>query len=165
MATIPSNAHQKTRCATGVSSLPPAVIVSITSDPESDDVTKKITTSTMPMNEVTPASGNSSSIRNRASSGCPSSTAAAAAVWPPSRWSDSAVAPKACIQSAEISTGTASMPPTRPRTVRPREIRAMNMPTKGVHESHQAQKKVVHPCRTSTSSRPTQLPSGPIAER
>ena len=37
--------------------------------------------------------------------------------------------------------------------MRPRETRAMNMPTKGDHESHHAQKKVVHPCRKSASSR------------
>ena len=32
-----------------------------------------------------------------------------------------------------------SIPPTRLRTVRPREIRAMNMPTQGAQESHHAQ--------------------------
>ena len=39
----------------------------------------------------------------------------------------------------------------------------MNMPTKGAHASHHTQKKVVHPCRKSRSSRPTELLSGPIA--
>ena len=57
------------------------------------------------------------------------------------------------------------MQPTSSRTVRPRKTRAMNMPTKGDHESHHAQKKVVHPCMKSKSSRPTQLLSGPIAAR
>ena len=52
MATAPSKMHQNTRCGTGASTLPPAVIVSITSEPESDEVTKNTTTSTMPMNEV-----------------------------------------------------------------------------------------------------------------
>ena len=41
MATSPSKVHQNTRCGTGASILPPAVIVSITSEPESDEVTKK----------------------------------------------------------------------------------------------------------------------------
>ena len=31
------------------------------------------------------------------------------------------------------------MQPTRLRTVRPREIRATNIPTQGAHESHHAQ--------------------------
>ena len=70
MATIPSNVHQKMRWTIGASSLPPAVIVSITSDPESEEVTKKTITKTMPMHEVTLASGKASSIMNRASSGC-----------------------------------------------------------------------------------------------
>ena len=35
--------------------------------------------------------------------------------------------------------GTSSTPVTNWRMVRPREMRAMNMPTNGVHESHQAQ--------------------------
>ena len=55
------------------------------------------------------------------------------------------------------------MQPTSSRTVRPRETRAMNMPTKGAQESHQAQKKAVHPCRKPKSSRPTQLLSGAMA--
>ncbi len=53
----PLDDAQKMRCATGASILPPAVIVSITSEPESDEVTKNTITSTMPMNEVIAASG------------------------------------------------------------------------------------------------------------
>jgi beta-ketodecanoyl-[acyl-carrier-protein] synthase len=45
----PSKVHQNTRCGTGASTLPPAVIVSITSEPESDEVTKNTITSTIPM--------------------------------------------------------------------------------------------------------------------
>ena len=41
-ATIPSVDAQKTRCQTGVSSMPPDDNESITSEPESDDVTKKV---------------------------------------------------------------------------------------------------------------------------
>jgi hypothetical protein len=52
MATSPSKMHQKIRWITGASVLPPAVMVSITSEPESDEVTKKTITSVMPMNEV-----------------------------------------------------------------------------------------------------------------
>jgi actin-related protein len=54
--------HQNTRCGTGASTLPPAVIVSITSEPESDEVTKNTITRTMAMNEVICCSGSASSI-------------------------------------------------------------------------------------------------------
>ena len=69
IATSPSKVAQNTRCATGASTLPPAVIVSITSEPESDEVTKNTSTSTMPISEVMPASGSGSSILNSDSSG------------------------------------------------------------------------------------------------
>ncbi len=69
MATMPSNAHQNTRWTTGASSLPPAVMVSTTSEPESDDVTKKITTSTMATADVRPARGSASSMAKSESSG------------------------------------------------------------------------------------------------
>ena len=113
-------------------------MVSITSVPESDDVTKNTMTRAMATNEVTPASGSSSSILKSASSGCPPCTASTIPVSPP-RWSDSPVPPNVLNQSVSSSNGTTSMPPTRLRTVRPREIRAMNMPTQGAQESHQAQ--------------------------
>ena len=57
MATNPSSVHQNTRCATGASILPPAVIVSITSEPLSEDVTKKITNSTSEIGAMIEYSG------------------------------------------------------------------------------------------------------------
>ena len=57
------------RCTTGASILPPAVMVSITRDPESDEVTKNTITRMMPMAEVMPVRGNGSSILNSDSSG------------------------------------------------------------------------------------------------
>ena len=69
IATAPSKVHQKIRCGSGASTLPPAVIVSITSEPESDDVTKKTMTRMMPSVEVIAASGRLSSMANRLSSG------------------------------------------------------------------------------------------------
>ena len=39
IATNPSKMHQNTRCGFGASTLPPAVIVSITSEPVSEEVT------------------------------------------------------------------------------------------------------------------------------
>ena len=42
-------------------------------------------------------------------------------------------------QRTDTSVGTMMTPRINSRMVRPREIRAMKMPTKGVQESHQAQ--------------------------
>ena len=67
---------QKTRCANGASTLPPAVMVSMTKEPESEEVTKNTTTSTMPMKDVMPAKGNGSSMAKSFSS-----RAASAIAW------------------------------------------------------------------------------------
>ncbi len=50
-----------------------------------------------------------------------------------------AVFPKTVIHRKVNSTGTSRTPVTNSRMVRPREIRAMNMPTKGDQEIHQPQ--------------------------
>jgi hypothetical protein len=50
-----------------------------------------------------------------------------------------AVPPKAVIHSTQASEGTSSTEMMNSRTVRPRDTRAMNMPTKGDQEIHQAQ--------------------------
>ncbi len=50
-----------------------------------------------------------------------------------------AVVPKTANQMRLTVLGTRMTPPTNWRMVRPRLIRAMNMPTKGVQEIHQAQ--------------------------
>ena len=47
--------------------------------------------------------------------------------------------PKTANQTRLTALGTSSTPVTNCRMVRPLEIRAMNMPTKGVQEIHQAQ--------------------------
>ena len=57
IATKPSKVHQNTRCGVGASILPPAAIVSITNEPESDEVTKKTITRIMPISDVMPVSG------------------------------------------------------------------------------------------------------------
>ena len=46
--------------------------------------------------------------------------------------------PKVAIQSTQTSDGMISTQTTNSRTVRPRLTRAMNIPTKGDHEIHQA---------------------------
>ena len=47
--------------------------------------------------------------------------------------------PKIANQMVETPEGTTSTPAMNWRTERPREMRAMNRPTKGAHETHQAQ--------------------------
>ena len=59
MPTRPRAMHQKMRWITGVSVFPPAVMVSITSEPLSMEVTKKISTKVMPIMDVSVASGSS----------------------------------------------------------------------------------------------------------
>ncbi len=56
-ATTPSVRAQNTRCATGGSRFPPAVMMSITNEPESEDVTKKTNTRTILSIDVIVAKG------------------------------------------------------------------------------------------------------------
>src|SRR5690554_3766355 len=74
MATSPSKVHQNTRWGLGELTLPPAEMVSITSEPESDEVTKNTTTSTIPIKEVICASGRASSMVNNCSGRATSAT-------------------------------------------------------------------------------------------
>ena len=57
----------------------------------------------------------------------------------PSCWTLIAAPPKTQNHTSDTRLGTSSTPVTNWRMVRPREIRAMNMPTNGVHEIHHAQ--------------------------
>ncbi len=88
--------------------------------------------------EVTPASGRYSKNLNR-----PTETSLATAVpRAPAAVPVSmkmAVLPNTVIQKKVNPAGMKSTAVTNSRTVRPREMRAMNMPTKGDQEIHQAQ--------------------------
>ena len=139
MATAPSRLHQNTRWATGGSSFPPADVMSMTSEPESDDVTKKIIRRTTLANEASCAIGSTSSILNSASSGFHSVIIWDTPVYPSKSSWWMAVAPKTLIHSKEHSAGRRRTQIINSRTVRPLEMRAMNIPTNGVHEIHQAQ--------------------------
>ena len=57
----------------------------------------------------------------------------------PVRSNSMAVPPKMENHTSVSTDGTTTMPTTNSRMVRPREMRARNMPTNGVHEIHQAQ--------------------------
>ena len=63
-AIAPSTDAQNIRCGTGASILPPAVIESITNEPESDDVMKNTNTNKIAINDKILDKGNSSSIWN-----------------------------------------------------------------------------------------------------
>ncbi|MDF9791391.1 hypothetical protein M2440_002092 [Methylorubrum extorquens] len=136
-AMAPLLTAQNTRCQSGGLSAAPEVIMSITSAPESAEVTKKKITSSVASPEAIMPNGRCPSISNRATGMlsltiCASGTA-------PARSISMAVLPNTVIQKKVNSTGTSSTPVTNSRMVRPREIRAMNMPTKGDHAIYQPQ--------------------------
>ncbi|CRZ91462.1 Uncharacterised protein [Vibrio cholerae] len=66
-ATAPSSTAQNTRCNTGESNLPPEVILSMTSEPESDDVIKNTKTNTTAITDSTLPKTSESNIWNMAS--------------------------------------------------------------------------------------------------
>jgi hypothetical protein len=138
LATTPPSAHQKTRCSTGVSVLPPDAMVSMTSEPESAEVMKKMHTSTTASVDVTAGQGRYWKNWNKATERS-ALTAAASAPWATVVSMNIAVLPNTVIQKKVKPAGMNSTATMNSRTVRPREMRAMNMPTKGDHEIHQAQ--------------------------
>jgi len=106
IATSPSNEHQKMRCATGASTLPPAVMVSMTSDPESEEVTKNTSTRMMPTIDSKPLNGKSFTISNSLISCAAAATGAAASAI---TW-DIAVPPKVAIQKMLNAVGISASP-------------------------------------------------------
>ena len=103
--------------------------------PESQEVTKNTITSTMPTRLEICASGSSRSVANSFKG---SSASAAARLPPTTSWSIAKV-PKAVNHTTDTRDGSITTKKTVWRTVRPREMRAMNMPTNGAHAVHQAQ--------------------------
>src|SRR5690554_1110718 len=131
-ATSPCSTAQNTRCHTGVAAAPPEASESITSAPESDDVTKKVTISTTVRKDVTADNGRCSNSLNSAIavSAC---TASMSAVYPWTMIRCSAVSPKIENHRKVNSVGTSITPTMNSRIVRPRLILAMNRPTNGAH--------------------------------
>ena len=97
--------------------------------------TKKIATSSMTTTEVMVDSGMWWSIAKSD----PSAVACAGQVGALALHVDAGAAEDGEPHQADTTLGTRSTPVTNWRMVRPREMRAMNMPTKGVHDTHQAQ--------------------------
>src|SRR6218665_121275 len=136
-ATTPSSNAQKRRERTGGLGSPPEVMMSMTMEPESEEVTKKVMTTTMPRKQVTELSGKFSSMTKR-DTGRFSCTAVA---MPPAPNISmfSAVLTKMVIHRNVMNVGTSMTPMMNSRMVRPKDTRAMNMPTKGDQAIHQAQ--------------------------
>ncbi len=137
MAVAPSTAAQNSRCQTGERAWPREAMLSTTKAPESAEVTKNTAMSTMVSQATGLNQGRYSKKRNSSASTfeavCPN---APMATWVSIQM---ALLPKAVIHSRLKAVGTSSTPVTNWRMVRPREMRAMNMPTKGDQEIHQAQ--------------------------
>lgn len=108
----------------------------MTSEPESEEVTKKNTMIAMARTLVTTPSGRPSRSWKRE---------VLVLTSPPSSMSPSlrcrrmAESPKIVNHSSPIIVGASRTPMTNCRMVRPREIRAMNIPTKGAQLIHQPQ--------------------------
>ena len=137
MATKPSIWAHKIRCPTGAFNFPPEVMLSITSEPLSEEVTKKTETIKIPIILVMLLSGNCFKKINKEVA---LSSKTGVEIDPGlANSSASAAPPKTLIQKKVISVGTKSTPSTNSLIVRPLDIRAINMPTNGDHAIHQAQ--------------------------
>ncbi len=151
MATIPVDDAQKIRCHSGVSVLPPEANISITKEPESAEVTKnKITIHTATIDSRV-EKGKCSKKANNANE-VSALTVSARLVKPSFIIRLIEVLPKAVIHKKVKPVGTSSTPVKNSRMVRPRETRAINIPTKGDQESHQPQYSKVQPPNQSVGS-------------
>ena len=131
----PITRPQKTTTSLGGLWLPLVVRMPITTEAESAAVMKKIARMTMIRIGRNSAKGRFSTIENSTWAGFTES------IWPsePSRYIEIAVPPMIPYARKSREEGMRMTPSTNWRMVRPREMRAMKMPTKGDHEIHQAQ--------------------------
>lgn len=132
-ATAPVTTPQNTMTKRPGSSAPFWESVPITIDAASAPETKKMPTRIITSRLLAVATGNSCRRPKSWPSGVSSPPS------PPPSFSFMAVPPKIANQTRLTVLGTRMTPPTNCRMVRPRLMRAMNMPTKGVQEIHQAQ--------------------------
>lgn len=136
MATKPSIKAQKMRWPTGAFNFPPEVILSMTNEPLSEEVTKNTETIKIPMILVKVYKGNAFKKMNKEVE--VSSKTGIDKIPGVSISSNSPDPPKTLIQKKVIKVGTNNTPKTNSLNVRPFEILAMNIPTKGAHATHQA---------------------------
>ena len=112
-------------------------MLSMTKAPESAEVMKKTLIRITASAEVMPEAGSrSKKLNSRASTLL---ALCASACSPPCSDSQMALLPNTVIHSRLNAVGTNSTPRMNSRRVRPREMRAINSPTNGDHEIHQAQ--------------------------
>ncbi len=116
-ATAPSRTAQKSLWSFGGSGFPPAVMMSMTIEPESEEVTKKVIITSTVIAEVAKLKGKCSRSLNRAT-GMFSCTALAMPP-APSISTFSALLPKMASQKKVMRVGTKSTPRMNSRTVRP----------------------------------------------
>ncbi len=128
---------QKSLERTGGFGFPPEVMISITIDPESDEVTKKVIITMMARADVTISRGKFSRSTNR-ETGMFSWTAREMPP-PPNISMKRAVFPNMVSHINVMNVGTSITPRMNCRMVRPWETRAMNIPTNGDHAIHQDQ--------------------------
>ncbi len=129
---------------TGVFVLPPHASMSMTSEPESEDVTKNRATTRIATTLRTNASAEGKESKNWKSTIFESTisspvTGSCMASPPSSRCIMIDASPKTVNQMRLTTVGARRTPITNSRIVRPREIRAMNIPTKGAQLVHQPQ--------------------------
>ena len=137
IATAPSVRAHKILCPTGASSFPPEVILSITNEPLSDEVTKNTDTIKIPIKLVRLLRGNS--FKNTKSE-VDASLRTGLEIKPGDANSNiKAEPPKVLIQKKVTNVGTNKTPRINSRMVLPLDIRAINIPTKGDHAIHHAQ--------------------------
>src|SRR5699024_9676306 len=137
-ATMPISTTHRTRC-TGVDRRSsPLAIMSNTIDEESTDVVKKTTTMSTENNDITGAHGKFERNSNSAPGTSPWSTTTSTRP-PDSSSTRNEAIPNTPNQISEKPTGSARTPVTNSRMVRPREMRAMKIPTNGAHVMVQAQ--------------------------
>ena len=137
-ATTPSEIAQKTLCQVGGFGLPPEVIMSITNEPESDDVTKKVITNSVANNETIVAQG-SLSKKTYNAVGMSERTAVEIALPGSLSSMKRAEFPNMLSQKNVKPAGMKSTPRMNSRIVLPLEILAINIPTNGDQDIHHPQ--------------------------
>ena len=132
---------KNTRIQLRGSASPPVASMAMTSDPESDEVMKKIAESTIAPTTSTPPAGSCSSTWKSAEFASTAPPAPITEVYPAGRNISLkiAVPPSTPNHTNVTSVGTRMTPRMNSRTVRPREMRAMKTPTNGAQLIHQPQ--------------------------
>src|SRR5699024_10837993 len=140
-AKTPSSTAKSTRDQIGGLGWPPDASMSTTSEPESDEVMKKIAITMMAMTESTDPSGRPPRMSKSVSSAMrlPSSPSMGLMSVSFITYLKRLAPPMMENQTTPTVKGTSMTAVMNSRTVRPREIRAMKTPTNGAQAIHQPQ--------------------------